>query len=120
MAASGPSAPVGGSIAWGNRSCWNLALTESDELRPAEEAELPLGLPGPMVASQLFAVVGDIQFELRSFKAHQHTAKLVPGELPPIDHEKRNPAVTIAVPFNPAVHYSIRDLWPVFGVSEMF
>ena len=37
--------------------------------------------------SQLFALVGDMQFELRSFKAHQHMAKLVPVDLSTIDHE---------------------------------
>jgi len=62
-----------------------------------EEAELPLVCDGcPMVrGSQLFALVRDIQFELRSFKAHQHTAKLVPGDLATIDHEKRDAAATV-------------------------
>ena len=71
--------------------------------------------------SQLFALVSDMQFELRSFKAHQHTAKLVPADLSTIDHEKRDAAATIVVPFDPATHQSlIRDLRSMYIVCEMF
>ena len=71
--------------------------------------------------SQLFALVGNMQFELPSFKAHHHTAKLVPVDLSTIDHEKRDAAATIVVPLNPATHHSwIRDLRSMCVVCEMF
>src|SRR5215471_3555400 len=70
--------------------------------------------------SALFALVGDIQFELRSFKAHQHTAELVPVDLATIDHEKRDASGPIVVPGNPATHHSmIRDLRSMCVVGEM-
>ena len=71
--------------------------------------------------SQLFALIGDIQFELRSLKAHQHTARLVPVDLATIDNEKRDAAAVSIVPLNPATHHlMIRDLRFVFVVREMF
>src|SRR5215467_3463982 len=94
---------------------------ECAERRSASRSN-PGSRPRPTVrGSQLFALVGDMQFELRSFKAHQHTAKLVPVDLATIDHEKRDAAATIIVPLNPATHYSlIRDLRSMGVVCEMF
>src|SRR6516225_4335827 len=83
--------------------------------------ESGLAASSDSAGSQLFALVGDMQFELRSFKAHQHTAKLVPVDLSTIDHEKRDAAATIVVPFNPATHHPlIRDLRSMCVVGEMF
>jgi hypothetical protein len=57
--------------------------------------------------SQLFALVGDTQFELPALKAHQHAAKLVPADLPTINDEKRHAAIAGIVPLNPTAHDSM-------------
>src|SRR5206468_1588692 len=65
--------------------------------------------------------VRDIQFELPSLKAHQHTAKLVPVDLATIDNEKRDAAVVGIIPLNPRTHDSmVCDLQSVLAVRKMF
>jgi len=86
-----------------------------------EEPELPLVWSvSDGAGSQLFALVCNIQLELRSFKAHQHTAKLIPVDLSTVDYQKREAPVMSIVPLDPTTYdSSIRDLQPVLAIHEM-
>src|SRR5437773_9244374 len=57
-----------------------------------------------MRASEVLAIVPDVEFELKTLKRHQHTAKLPPGDLLTIDNYKRRTSVLRLVPFDAAAH----------------
>lgn len=70
--------------------------------------------------SQLFALVGDRQSELRSLVAHQHAAELVLVDLLAIDDQQREAAVVGAVTLDPTTHHArIGDFESVVALPEM-
>src|SRR5215831_4110932 len=115
-----PTNHTGAGVRAGKRNWFQEKESAPRERQLGFTVESDLAASSGGAGSQLFALVGDMQFELRSFKAHQHTAKLVPVNLATIDHEKRDAAATIVVPFNPATNHSmIRDLRSMCVVCEM-
>ena len=74
-----------------------------------------------MRRSQLFALVGKIQFELPSLKTHQHAAEFVPGDFPTVDNEKRRATIAGIVRLNHSSHDPmVRDPQSKLAVLEMF
>jgi len=59
--------------------------------------------------SDLLALVPNLQLELPTFEAHEHSAELLPRYLVAVDHEERRAAVFIAVPADAAAHQDIGD-----------
>src|SRR5437667_2250106 len=54
--------------------------------------------------SQLFTLIAYVQFELKSFKGHQHAPKLLPRDLSTVDNEEWYVALLRGIPFNPAFY----------------
>jgi hypothetical protein len=71
-------------------------------------------------SSELFALVPDVQLELPTFEAHQHSAKVLPGDLSPINDEDRHVAILGVVPLDPPPYDTIRDLQAKLTAREMF
>lgn len=79
--------------------------------------ELPSNLP---VESALLALVKNVQPELPTFEAHQHTTKLLPRDLSAINNEDRQAAIVVVVPLNSAPYDTISDLQAKITVREVF
>ena len=62
----------------------------------------------------------NLQFEVPTFEAHQHAAKIFPGDLPALNNNERHVAILGIVPFDPSPYDAICDLQAMFLVGEMF
>src|SRR6516162_6541732 len=62
----------------------------------------------------------NLQFEVPTFEAHQHAAKIFPGDLPAVNNNERHVAILGVVPFDPSPYDAICDLQAMFLLGEMF
>src|ERR1019366_6521889 len=102
----------------------NSALTSSPPRRLTADP-VKLLKPGwylPLVSgpSKLFALISDLQLELRALITHQHTPEFSPGDLPAVDRESRYTTVLGFIPPDHASHHPvIRDPQPELPVSDV-
>jgi hypothetical protein len=58
---------------------------------------------------RLFTGVNDIRPELPSFRAHQHSPRIDPGEFLAVDHDDCQMSIRRLVPFDATAHIAVDD-----------